>query len=173
MRILLCSFQKLLILFPVEAKEVKGYALSRLLQPQPARKKAHLDDKRQYAGKSFHRRTLSPDRGRSSLAPTAFTPSPTAFCYGTRFANVLGMSTQKVKTCFTITFTNEQYQHARYYVEDMKKHPKRLYWQGKSGKTDEELIIEQIAHRILSGFYNDDPLSAGRHIMRMDANVML
>jgi hypothetical protein len=83
------------------------------------------------------------------------------------------MNTQKVKTCFTITFTDEQYQHARYYVEDMKKHPKRLYWQGKKGKTDEELIIEQIAHRILSGFYNDSPFQAGKQIMRMDSNVML
>jgi len=81
------------------------------------------------------------------------------------------MNTQRVKTCFTITFTNEQYERARTYVEDMKRHPNRVYWRGKEGKTDEELVIEQIAHRILSGSYNDDPLTAGRQIIRMDAAV--
>lgn len=81
------------------------------------------------------------------------------------------MNTQKVKTCFTITFTDEQYNRARTYVDDMKKHPNRVYWRGKEGKTDDELVIEQIAHRILSGFYNDDPLNASRHIIRMDAAV--
>lgn len=74
-----------------------------------------------------------------------------------------------VKTCFTISFTEEQYAHARAYVEDMKRHPKRIFWRGKDGKTDEELIIEQITHRILSGFYHDDPLQAGRHIIRMES----
>lgn len=74
-----------------------------------------------------------------------------------------------VKTCFTISFTEDQYAHARAYVEDMKRHPNRVYWKGKSGKTDEELIIEQITHRILSGFYNDDPYTAGRHIIRMES----
>ena len=81
------------------------------------------------------------------------------------------MATQRVKTCFTITFSNEQYERARSYVEDMKKHPARVYWIGKQGKSDEELVIEQIAHRILSGFYNDDPLTAGKHIIRMDSAV--
>lgn len=81
------------------------------------------------------------------------------------------MNTQKVKTCFTITFTNEQYDRARLYIEDMKRHPNRVFWQGKQGKTDEELVIEQIAHRILSGFYNDDPFNAGKHIIRMDSAV--
>ena len=79
------------------------------------------------------------------------------------------METQKVRTCFTITFTDDQYTQARSYVTDMKKHPKRVYWRGKEGKSQEELIIEQIAHRILSGFYNDDPLKASRHIVRMDS----
>lgn len=79
------------------------------------------------------------------------------------------MDTQRVKTCFTITFSNEQYDRARLYVNDMKKHPNRVFWLGKEGKTDEELVIEQIAHRILSGFYNDDPLNAGKHIIRMDS----
>ena len=81
------------------------------------------------------------------------------------------MYTHKVKTCFTITFTSEQYDRARTYVEDMKKHPNRVFWHGKIGKTDEELVIEQIAHRILSGFYNDDPFTARKHIIRMDSAV--
>jgi hypothetical protein len=81
------------------------------------------------------------------------------------------MTTQKVKTCFTLTFSLEQYEHARSYVEDMKRHPNRVYWRGKEGKTDEELVIEQIAHRILSGFYHNDPFTASRQILRMDAAV--
>jgi hypothetical protein len=79
------------------------------------------------------------------------------------------MDTQKVKTCFTITFTDEQYQRAKSYVDDMKRHPNRVFWRGKQGKTDEELIIEQITHRILSGFYNDEPFRAGKHIIRMES----
>lgn len=79
------------------------------------------------------------------------------------------METQNVRTCFTITYTDEQFNRARAYVEDMKRHPNRVFWKGKEGKTDEELIIEQIAHRILSGFYNDDPFNASRHIIRMDS----
>ncbi len=81
------------------------------------------------------------------------------------------METQKVKTCFTITFTDDQFQKAKAYVEDMRKHPNRVYWRGKEGKSDTELIIEQIAHRILSGFYNDAPYHAGKHIMRMESGV--
>lgn len=83
------------------------------------------------------------------------------------------METLKVKTCFTITFTAEQYQHAKSYVEDMKRHPNRIFWKGKQGKGDEELIIEQITHRILSGFYNDDPWNAGKQIMQMETAVTL
>ena len=79
------------------------------------------------------------------------------------------MDTQKVRTCFTITFTDDQYNRARTYVDDMKKHPQRMFWRGKEGKSDEELVVEQIAHRILSGFYNDDPFNASRHIIRMDS----
>ncbi|MCU0420538.1 MAG: hypothetical protein MUC38_12875 [Cyclobacteriaceae bacterium] len=74
-----------------------------------------------------------------------------------------------VKACFTITFTDEQYSRARAYVADMRQHPQRVYWSGKEGKTDDELVIEQIAHRVLSGFYNDDPLRAARHIIKMDS----
>ena len=48
------------------------------------------------------------------------------------------METQKVKTCFTITFTHEQYQHAKTYVEDMRSHPQRIFWQGKEGKANDE-----------------------------------
>jgi hypothetical protein len=81
------------------------------------------------------------------------------------------MEMQKVRTCFTITFTNDQFNRAKDYVEDMKRHPNRVFWRGKEGKTDQELIMEQIAHRILSGFYNDDPLTARRHIIRMDNAV--
>ena len=81
------------------------------------------------------------------------------------------MNTQRVKTCFTITFTDDQYNRAKNYVDDMKRHPNRIFWRGKEGKTDDELVIEQIAHRILSGFYNDDPITAGKQIIRMDAAV--
>lgn len=81
------------------------------------------------------------------------------------------MDTQKVRTCFTITYTNDQYDRARQFVDDMKRHPNRVFWRGKEGKSDEELVIEQIAHRILSGFYNDDPFNAGKHIIRMDSAV--
>ena len=59
-----------------------------------------------------------------------------------------------VDTTFRITFTEEQYEHARKYVEDMKKHPDRVFWIGKENKSDDELILSHIAHRILSGFYN-------------------
>lgn len=79
------------------------------------------------------------------------------------------METQKVKTCFTISFTEDQFQHAKAYVDDMKRHPNRVFWKGKHGKSDDELVIEQIAHRILSGFYNDDPFNARRHIVKMDS----
>jgi len=79
------------------------------------------------------------------------------------------MDTQKVKTCFTITFTDDQYRHAKAYVDDMKLHRNRVFWRGKESKTDDELVIEQIAHRILSGFYNTDTYNAGKHIVRMDS----
>lgn len=81
------------------------------------------------------------------------------------------METQKVKTCFTITFTDDQYDCAKAYIEDMRKHPRRVFWRGKENKTDNELIIEQIAHRVLSGFYNDNLYQAGKHIMRIDSAV--
>lgn len=82
------------------------------------------------------------------------------------------METQKVKTCFTLTYTETQYMRAKAYVEDMKRHPERIFWRGKEGKTDDELVVEQIAHRVLSGFYNDDPMTASRHIMRMESMTM-
>lgn len=73
-----------------------------------------------------------------------------------------------VQTTFSLRFTEEQYQHAREYVEDMKKHPKRVFWLGKEGQSDEELILSQIAHRILSGFYNNyDPTFARTQIKSM------
>jgi hypothetical protein len=81
------------------------------------------------------------------------------------------METQKVKTCFTITFTDDQFDRAKAYIEDMRKHPNRVFWRGKENKTDNELIIEQIAHRVLSGFYNDNFYHAAKHIMRIDSAV--
>jgi hypothetical protein len=59
-----------------------------------------------------------------------------------------------VDTTFRITFTPEQYNQARNYVEDMKKHRDRVYWLGKENMSDDQLILTHIAHRILSGFYN-------------------
>jgi hypothetical protein len=79
------------------------------------------------------------------------------------------METQKVRTCFTITFSDDQYQKAKSYVEDMKRHPQRVFWRGKEGKSEEELVVEQIAHRILSGFYNTDAFEASKHIVKMDS----
>ena len=74
-----------------------------------------------------------------------------------------------VKTTFNLTFTDSQYEHAKEYVEDMKNHPKRVFWLGKVGQTDEELILSQIAHRILSGFYNNyDPTFARTQIKSMN-----
>jgi hypothetical protein len=73
-----------------------------------------------------------------------------------------------VNTCFRLNYSLEQYERARNYVEDMKRHPKRVYWQNNRGKSDEELILSHIAHRILSGFYNQyDPVTTGRHIIKM------
>ena len=89
--------------------------------------------------------------------------------FGIGLVNKLIMETQQVRTCFTITFTQEQYLHSKSYVEDMKKHPQRVYWTGKQGKTDEELIMEQVAHRILSGFYNNESYRAARHIIGMES----
>ena len=79
------------------------------------------------------------------------------------------METQKVKTCFTITFSDDQFNHAIAYVDDMKRHPQRVFWRGKEGKSDDELIVEQIAHRILSGFYNTDAYHASKHIVKMES----
>ena len=73
-----------------------------------------------------------------------------------------------VQTTFNLTFTDDQYENAKNYVEDMKKHPKRVFWIGKTEKSDEELILSQIAHRILSGFYNNyDPYFARVQIKSM------
>ena len=73
-----------------------------------------------------------------------------------------------VETCFTLSYTEDQYNLARAYVNDMKKHPNRVYWIGKEGKSDEELILSHIAHKILSGFYNNyDPSFAKQQILGM------
>jgi len=59
-----------------------------------------------------------------------------------------------VETKFKITYSQKQFKKARKFVQDMKKHPNRVYWVGKEGKTDDELILSHIAHKVLSGFYN-------------------
>ena len=74
----------------------------------------------------------------------------------------------KVETTFRLAFTEMQYVKAREYIEDMKKHPKRIFWIGKEGKSDEELILSHITHKILSGFYsNYDPSYASQQIKEM------
>ena len=64
------------------------------------------------------------------------------------------MSVHTVETTFKMSYTDEQYIQAKAYVEDMKKHKDRVFWIGKEGKSDDELILGHIAHKILSGFYN-------------------
>ena len=77
-----------------------------------------------------------------------------------------------VETTFEIAYTEDQYESALQYVQDMKNHPRRVYWRGKEGKSDEELVLSQIAHRILSGFYNNyDPSYASRAIISMRSNA--
>lgn len=78
------------------------------------------------------------------------------------------MIMETVETTFVLNYTDEQYERAKRYVEDMKRHPQRVYWMGKKNKSDEELIISHIAHKILSGFYNNyDPSFAKRQILDM------
>lgn len=48
---------------------------------------------------------------------------------------------KKVEACFKLGFTEDQLLQAKEYVEDMKRHPKRIYWVGKQGKCDEELVL--------------------------------
>lgn len=75
---------------------------------------------------------------------------------------------ETVETTFVLTYSEDQYENAKKYVLDMKRHPNRVYWRGKDGKTDEELIISHIAHRILSGFYNNyDPSLSRQQIKDM------
>ena len=77
-----------------------------------------------------------------------------------------------VKATFNISYTDEQYLRAKNYVEDMKRNKKRVFWIGKENKSDEELIMEQIAHRILSGFYNNyDPTFAKELIKSMETKA--
>jgi tripartite-type tricarboxylate transporter receptor subunit TctC len=59
-----------------------------------------------------------------------------------------------VETTFKISYSEDQYMQAKAYVDDMKAHKERIFWVGKEGKSDDELILGQIAHKILSGFYN-------------------
>ncbi len=79
---------------------------------------------------------------------------------------------KSVETTFKLTFTPDQYAKAVEYIEDMKKHPKRVFWLGKEGKSDEELIYGHIAHKILSGFYNNyDPSFARKQIVDMNNRI--
>lgn len=79
---------------------------------------------------------------------------------------------KNVQACFNITFTEDMYSRAADYVEDMKRHKNRVYWIGKEGKSDEELILSHIAHKILSGFYNNyDPTFAKSNIVSMDSRL--
>ncbi len=64
------------------------------------------------------------------------------------------MRTYTVETTFKMSYTDDQYVKAKAYIEDMKKHRDRVFWIGKEGKSDDELILGHIAHKILSGFYN-------------------
>ena len=81
---------------------------------------------------------------------------------------------QTVETTFKLSYSEQQYQKAIEYIEDMKKHPKRVFWIGKKGKSDEELIYSHIAHKILSGFYNNyDPAFASKQIMEMTNKEVL
>lgn len=76
-----------------------------------------------------------------------------------------------ITTCFTISFSSEQFEHARSFVEDMKKHPKRIFWKNRSGKSDEELIYEQMTNRILSGYYGEDFFMAQKSIEKINTNA--
>ncbi|TRX47986.1 hypothetical protein FNH22_29890 [Fulvivirga sp. M361] len=79
---------------------------------------------------------------------------------------------QTVETCFTLSYSQDQYEYAKEYVEDMKRHPRRVFWIGNKGKSDEELIISHIAHKILSGFYNHyDPSLSRKQILRMKSST--
>ena len=74
-----------------------------------------------------------------------------------------------VKTTFKLSYTDMQYQHAVEYIEDMKRHPQRVFWKGKKGKSDKELIYSHITHRILSGFYNSyNPTYFSSRILSME-----
>ena len=76
-----------------------------------------------------------------------------------------------VYTTFQLNYSDEQYRKAQLYVEDMKKYPKRVYWTGKENLSDEQLILAQIAHKILSGFYNNyDPAFTSGQIVSMENN---
>lgn len=72
-----------------------------------------------------------------------------------------------ITTCFTISFSSDQLDHAKSFIEDMKKHPKRIFWKTRIGKPDEELIYEQLTHRVLSGYYGDEFFMAQKRIQQI------
>ncbi|MGB3618184.1 MAG: hypothetical protein WBA12_08695 [Catalinimonas sp.] len=47
----------------------------------------------------------------------------------------------------------------------MRRHPRRVYRRDKRGKSDEELILGQIARWILSGYFNTYSPSKRRQIV--------
>jgi hypothetical protein len=69
-----------------------------------------------------------------------------------KMKNMTDMHT--VETTFKLSYSEDQYLQAKNYIEDMKKHKNRIFWLGKENKSDDELILGHLAHRILSGFYN-------------------
>lgn len=66
----------------------------------------------------------------------------------------------ELTSSFRLAYTTAQYQDAVAYVEDMKRHPQRIFWIGKKNLNDMELVHSVLTHRILSGFYN---LNSGRY----------
>ncbi len=77
-----------------------------------------------------------------------------------------------VETTFKMTYTDEQYVQAKAYVENMKMHKERVYWIGKEGKSDNELILGHIAHKILSGFYNTyDPYGSSTILEMINSKI--
>src|SRR5580765_4957680 len=129
----------------------------------------NLPESSQPARNNSQHRTSVPACGRGTCLDNGFFVKIESNSWHFSCKTSCAMETQKVKSCFTITFTDDQYSRAKAYVDEMKKHPQRVFWRGKEGKSEQELVVEQIAHRILSGFYNNEPYEAGKHILRMDS----
>lgn len=82
------------------------------------------------------------------------------------------MDMHTIETTFKMSYGDEQYVLAKLYVENMKKHKERIYWIGKEGKSDIELILGHIAHKILSGFYNSyDPFGSSSILEMVNSKI--